>query len=441
MCQLTGFNLKQYNELRHLLSYTETQVNRFSGYASKRHYLFSRRGDFPAGLLYLIDYYLTKNKITDCIRQDMRIRPTRPAQDRFVLNLPYSPYPEQLEAAKAALKYTRGVITAPTGSGKSWIAALIINELQARTLIIVPSLELKRQLTEDLKKLFGSKKVGSKADKRDIAVENVGALDTKKEETFYDAVIIDEFHHAGAKTYRDLNKKCWGKVYFKVGLSATPFRSKDEERLLLESVLSQVIYKIEFSTAVSKGYIVPLEAFFYILPKIDPGVDNRHYASVYNKLIINREDRNLLIRDTVMTLFDANASTLVLVQQIEHGKALKALLEAQGYVINFANGGDEESKGYIADFTSGKDTVLIASSIVGEGCDVKPCEFVILAGGVGKSKVRLMQNCGRALRRYGTKTSGKVIAFLDPSHKYLMDHHRAFVKTLVEEYNISPVKL
>jgi superfamily II DNA or RNA helicase len=314
---------------------------------------------------------------------------------------------------------------------------MIINKLQVPTLVVVPNLELKRQLTETLRSAFGTGLVGPlNADKWcPIAVENVDALDPKEVLKAYDCVIIDEFHHAAAATYRKLNQKSWTNVFYRFGLTATPFRSDENERLLLESVLSKVIYRQEHKAAVELGRIVPLEAYYVDLPKVQMKGDPTYWPAVYTELVVNNTSRNRKIAWLMKTLHMNEASTLCLVKEIAHGEAIKGLTDA-----SFANGQDECSKNMIAEFSMGQLKTLIGTSVVGEGVDTRACEWVILAGG-GKSRNQFMQQCGRAFRRYPGKESAKVILFRDSSHPWLLKHFNACVKFFRDEYNVKPVKL
>lgn len=431
--KVEGLSAKQIKELTEILSYTpNANRTKFSGkqYGRKTRLLTPRGHRFPTGLLYLVQAYL--KGYSGVIYADTRIKPqSRPGL--FTAQLPYAPYPEQEQAALAAVKRCRGIIAAPTALGKSLICALIIRNLQVFTLIVVPSLELKRQLTETLTTIFGSDRVGGLG--LPIAVENVAALDPKRVPKGYDCVIIDEFHHSGAKTYRQLNKLSWGGIYYRFGLTATPFRSDENEKILLESVLSQVIYRIEYKTAVEKGYVVPLEAYYYDLPKTSLGTATT-WPQVYRTLFTTNAALNTLVSDLVLSLDASGVSSLVLVKEVEHGRRLEG---STG--MPFANGKDGCNKALIQDFNSKASNSLIGTvGIVGEGVDTKPAEYVLLAGG-GKSKNAFMQQCGRVLRIYAGKTSGKVILFRDSSHKWTLKHFRACCKFLKEEYGIIPVKL
>lgn len=427
MSRLEGLTNVQMAKLRKILCY-RVPGSFFGGqHRSRERVLIDRKGNFPTGLLYLVTAWRTATDRKDCTiitQTDTRKRPKRKEEDIFHPNWTHAPYLEQEQAGGAAQRYSRGIIVAPTGVGKSLITALIIQNLQVRTLVVVPKVELKRQTHETLLQIFGPQGM------ENISVENVDALDPN-EVTDYDCVIIDEFHHAAAATYRKLNKKAWQNVYYRFGLTATPFRAQEDERLLLESVLSKVIYRVEYKDAVTKGYICPLEAYFIELP--NRPVEGYTWAEVYKELVVDNDARNELINQLLSALHAQGVSTLCLVKEIAHGESLP--------LWPFANGQNEDTKHLITLFNRGVCKTLVGTTgVLGEGVDTKPCEYVVIAG-LGKSKNQFMQQCGRAFRTYAGKESAKVIIFKDPSHKWTKAHFAAQVKILKEEYGVIPVKL
>jgi superfamily II DNA or RNA helicase len=304
----------------------------------------------------------------------------------------------------------------------------MIEKLQVPTLVIVPSLELKRQLKESLTRAFGSLK--------NIRVENIDSLDPNKVEDKVDCVIIDEFHHSAASSYRTLNKKALSKVYYKFGLTATAFRSQEHERLLLESVLSKKIFEITYEQAVKNKFIVPLEAYYIDLPLHRIKGNPKSWPSMYNELVVNNELRNGIIRKLLVQLKNNNKSTLCLVKEIKHGENIQSETG-----IQFVHGEFEDTPEHIDNFNKGLVMGLIGTTgVIGEGVNTKPCEYVIIAG-LGKSRNALMQQFGRAFRTHPGKESAKVIIFNDPSHIWTKKHFREQVKILKEEYGVKPIKI
>lgn len=422
--QIQGLKTEQFRPLRELLSYDSAPDAKYyvKSYSTIK-YLIDHKGFFPSGLLSLVTNHLHKSKI-EFSTQDLRKRPERLAVE-FKPKFQHKPYPDQTNATNAALRSHRGTLSMPTGSGKSNVISMIIAKLNVKTLVVVPNLEIKKQLSEGLKSIFGGTK--------HIIVENIDSA-RLKDMTDFDCLIIDESHHVAAGTYQKLNKKCWNNVYYRFFLTATPFRNQQHEQLLFQAIAGEKIFELTYKDAIKRGYIVPVEAYYIELPKQD--TDAHTWAQVYSELVVNNQSRNQKILTLLTNLENAGVSTLCLVKEIKHGNLL-----SEKSNIGFTNGQDEDSRKLIQQFNSRKIKALIATSgVIGEGVDTKPCEYVIIAG-LGKAKSAFMQQVGRCVRTYPGKESGKVILIKDRSHKFCLKHFNEQSKILLDEYGIRPVKL
>lgn len=419
--QIKGLKRDQMAKLRKLLSYTtDPQAAYRSGGFIRTYYLIDKKGFFPTGLVPRVYNWLEDRKIEPEI-EDRRIRP-KFTLGMFCIDLRHDPYAWQQEAAEQACLSQRGGIVATTGSGKSLVIALIASRLNVKTLVVVPSLEIKKQLQNTLYNVLGHNE--------NIVVKNIDASDLERHAD-YDCLIIDECHHAAANTYQRLNKKAWNKIYYRFFLTATFFRNNNNENLLFEAICGQEIYRLTYKEAVKESIIVPVEAYYYELPKIP--VKGYLYAEVYKELVVNREDRNALISDVMHSLWENDRCCLCLVKEIAHGNNIKT--------GNFVNGLDESSRRLIKDFNSGDVKSLVATAaIMGEGVDSKPAEYIIIAG-LGKAKSQFMQMIGRGVRRYPGKDSCKIVLFKDNSHKFTLRHYQEQCKILKEEYGVIPVKI
>lgn len=432
-CQITGVDRAQVGKLRNILCYhIDAQMAHFSGAFNTKRYLIDKHGVFPTGLLYLAEKFLKDNKIPVQLK-DIRHAP-KPQGSIFKASLGLTPYPEQIEAVEACLKHMRGTIKAVTGFGKSVTMAILVSKLQVPTLIVVPNLELKKQLQESFAGFFGKDTVGSFSDKKLIAIDNVDALDPNEKADMYDCVICDEAHHVAAATYRKLNKSAWGSIFHRYFFTATPFRSRSEENILFESIAGKLIYEVSYHTAVKKGYIVPIEAYYVNIPKTQMKGNTTKWASVYSELVVNNKVRNEIIAQLLTNL--NNSSTLCLVKEIQHGDLL-----AEETGLSFMHGQNPNNRMLLLEFLLEERKGLIGTvGVLGEGLDSRPAEYIIIAG-LGKSKNQIQQQIGRGVRRHKNKESAKIIIFRDPSHKFTLRHFKEQYKIIVEEYGVTPVEL
>lgn len=427
MSQIVDMTPEHYQNLRRVLSYKVPGSYFSNDPTGGIRYLITKRGEFATGLLERVKSWAEASKLLLQLT-DLRKRPGV-SPNMIKATLGFKTYEVQDEAANACYTHHRGIVQAPTGCGKSVMIALTVDRLKVPTLVVVPSLELKRQLTESLTATFGRKAVGELG--KPIAVMNIQSLDPKAPLKGYPCVIIDEYHHSAAKSYLQLNKYAWNDVYYRFGFTATPYRSQDEEQALLESILSEVIYVVPYQTAVERGYIVPLEAYYVELPKTP--VTGQTWAQVYKELVVNNLPRNDVIQDILISLKDVRKSILCLVKEVAHGEKFE-------HLAPYAHGENEATADLISTFNLGSRALIATTGVCGEGVDTKPCEYVILAG-LGKSRPALMQAFGRCFRTYPGKTSGKIILFKDNSHKWTKAHFKEQRKVLLDEYGVIPAKL
>lgn len=424
--KIEGLTTGIFSRLKKVLSYQDNpQAAYFSGFGARPKYLIDNKGNFPTGLFKRVMKFVAENNLIHTL--DIFDTRAIPKSTSGMLRPMWigEHYPAQLEAVEAAIIAGRGCISMPTGSGKSRVIALIASKLNVKTLVVVPNLEIKSQLTTSLNDIFGVRLANN------IVVENIDSASLKTPAGF-DCLIIDEAHHIAAKTYQKLNRTAWKDICYRFFLTATPFRNDKEETLLFEGIAGDVIYQLSYKRAIKEGYIVPVEAYYIDLPKQQ--TDAYTWAEVYRDLVVNNYERNSIIAKLAGAL--GNKSTLILVKEIAHGEILSAIGG-----IPFVNGQDEASREYIKFFNYEDEKVLIGTAgIIGEGVDTKPCEYVIIAG-LGKAKSAFMQQVGRAVRTYPGKESAKVILFRDPSHKFTLRHFREQVKILKEEYGVTPIKI
>lgn len=421
--KILNLNAIQEKQLKSKLSYTVGGASSYySGFGQRKKSLIDKYCVFPTGLLQRVLIFLSTSKITYELL-DFRVKPKSIALCKIPLISGVTPYEAQLSAVESALHYNRGILSMPTGSGKSLVIALIASKLSVKTLIVVPSLEIKKQLTEALNNL----KV------LNAVVENIDSKNLQKM-TDFDCLIIDEAHHVAAKTYQKLNKTAWNKIYYRFFLTATPFRNDMEEMLLFESIAGQVIFQLSYKEAVEAKYIVPVESYYIEIPKQE--TDAYTWAQVYSNVVVNNTKRNIILSSLLLKLQLSHKSTLCLVKEVAHGKILADLTG-----LPFISGADEQSRDYIRQFNSGEIKVLLGTEgILSEGIDTKPCEYVIIAG-LGKAKSAFMQKVGRGVRRYTNKESCKVIIVKDKSHKFCIKHFNEQCKILNTEYGSKPLKL
>lgn len=274
---------------------------------------------------------------------------------------------------------------------------------------------------------------------KDSIIRNLDLLNKwlKDEEEIY--LVIDEAHHATAKSYRriiDYVKNNAINVKL-LGLTATPFRTaQDEQGLLAKIFTDDIIYKIDLKDLIKKG-ILSRPEFEECNTEIligDQGLGLNTIKSIemldnlpedIANEIANNMNRNRQIVERYINNKDNYCQTLVFAINRMHAFSLKALFEKYGVrseVIVSGNQAefigidisDSENERKIELYRNGEIRVLINVNILTEGADLPKTKTVFLTRPT-VSSVLMTQMIGRALRgeKAGGTSEAYIVSFID----------------------------
>jgi superfamily II DNA or RNA helicase len=158
-----------------------------------------------------------------------------------------SPRPYQREAVKAWLDADqRGQIILPTGSGKSFVAHLIMEQIQRSTLIVVPTIDLMNQWYSTTLSTFDLDEVGliggGHHDVRAVTVTTYDSafIHMERYGNRFGLVIFDECHHLPGPSYSQA-ARCM-LAPFRLGLTATPER-EDGGEVTNDELVGPIVYR------------------------------------------------------------------------------------------------------------------------------------------------------------------------------------------------------
>lgn len=258
-------------------------------------------------------------------------------------------------------------------------------------------------------------------------------------------LVIDEAHHATAKTYRLIINglhQAFPKLKI-LGLTATPMRTSEQEQGLLKRVFpDDIVYKIDLKTLIARGilaepvfkdtftqYEIGREVSEQDLKRIKRSPDLP--TDIATKLALQKE-RNHRIVSEYFEKFDNNGGygqTIVFALNIDHAIALDSLFNewgrGRGIKSDFVVSGlrdlgtgvtisTAENQQKIAAFRRGQIQVLINVLILTEGVDLPQAESVFLTRPT-VSEILMTQMIGRVLRgpTMGGTRQAHVVSFID----------------------------
>jgi ATP-dependent helicase IRC3 len=257
-------------------------------------------------------------------------------------------------------------------------------------------------------------------------------------------LVVDEAHHATAKTYRklinsvkeEMQKRGHQDGFKMLGLTATPFRTDENEKGLLRLVFpNDIIFSEHLRNLINRGILA--EPIFESLETKIPIKKNLTPKEIkkiedFDKLpkhiaeeIAKSYDRNKIIIDHYLKNREKYKPLLIFAIDVIHAIALNKMFRDKkinsDYVVSSvkdANTGTtvsaKENSEKIKKFRNGELEVLINVEMLTEGTDLPNIQTVFLTRPTA-STILMTQMIGRALR--GQKAEGTekayIVSFID----------------------------
>ncbi len=311
------------------------------------------------------------------------------------------------------------LLVLPTGTGKTIVFAKITEDLVRageRVLILAHRGELLSQAADKLEKATGLKAATEKAEESclgswyRVTVGSVQSLMrenrlSKFDETYFDAIIIDEAHHVLSESYRRvLDHFSSAKV---LGVTATPDRGDMRD---LGAVFESLAYEYTLPRAIKEGYLSPIKALTIPL-QLDLSGVSMQSGDFKAADIDSALDPYLWQIADEMLHYCADRKTVVFLPLIKTSQKFRDILNEKGFRAAEINGNSEDRAEVLADFDAGKYNVLCNSMLLTEGWDCPSVDCIIV---LRPTKVRALycQMVGRGTRLCEGKEDLLLLDFL-----------------------------
>jgi superfamily II DNA or RNA helicase/HKD family nuclease len=378
----------------------------------------------------------------DSARFDEAVRLTQRADPLDLAPLDVRPYPhqsqilEQLEVHRERHHHHRNLVVAATGTGKTVVAALDYKRLAGRRTGSYPTLlfvahrkEILQQTRSTFRTVlrdgsFGELYVdGHRPDQWQHVFASIQSLSTRDLNeipgSYFDVVIIDEFHHAAAPTYRRLLAHLVPQEL--VGLTGTPERADGEN--ILEYFDGRIAAELRLWEALDRALLCPFQ-YFGVHDEVDlsrvrwkrGGYDLTELGNLYTghharaALILSAIERTVANPRTMRAL---GFCVSVGHAQFMAAEFLRAGLPA--LAVSAATRREDREQA-LRDLKSGKINVLFAVDIFNEGVDVPEIDTVVFLRPTESATV-FLQQLGRGLRHAEGKNCLTVLDFIGQAHQ------------------------
>lgn len=344
-----------------------------------------------------------------------------------------SPWSVQSEAL-AALEATRidghqaGLVVMATGLGKTWLAAFDSTRPAFRRVLFVAHRDEILAQTRDVYRrlrptgrltLFTGKDRDPDGDVVFASVQSLHRhLDAFDPEAF-DYVVVDEFHHAAALSYRRVLNHF--RPRFLLGLTATPERGDNADLLALCS--DNLVYECGLATGIDRSLLSPFR--YRAIPDVAdyehiPWRNGRFDPEELTAQIATRERARQVLEEW-HGVGGAHRRTLAFCSTIAHAEFMAEFFREAGVGAVAVHSGPSSSPRAAAleQLAAGTLPVVFTVDLFNEGVDVPAIDLVMMLRPT-ESSVVFLQQLGRGLRRAEGKERLDVIDLVGNHHGFLL---------------------
>ncbi len=375
----------------------------------------------------------------EAYEQRRRLSPMSVAPGSNEREQPPTPSEIQIEALAALAKtrddgYRRGLVVMATGLGKTWLAAFDCQQMNAkRVLFVAHREEILFQAESTFLRIRPHARVGFytgqvKDQEVDILCASVQTLGKMEHlglfsPCHFDYVVVDEFHHAAAATYRRLLAHF--EPRFLLGLTATPDRTDQSDILTLCD--DNLVFSRDIFMGVSTGALVP----FHYYGIFDEAVDYREIPWRSGRFDPEQLSNKLATLARARHAFKewedrAQSRTLAFCVSIRHAEFMAERFRGQGVRAEAVYAGSALARGEALErLADGRLQVIFSVDLFNEGVDLPGIDTVLLLRPT-ESKILFLQQIGRGLRTTPGKEHLVILDFIGNHHSFLQKPQALF---------------
>ena len=346
-----------------------------------------------------------------------------------------SPQPHQIQQeALRALEQTRvagntaGLVVLATGLGKTWLSAFdSLKPSYRRVLFVAHREEILGQAMAtyqfDLPKATIGKYTGNeKAPNSDILFASVQTLGRSHHlQQFaredFDYIVIDEFHHAAARTYRNLIDYFTPK--FLLGLTATPERTDGGDLLAL--CQENLVYRCDIADGISKSLLSPFH--YFGIPDLIGSANIPWRSSRFDEEALTNAVATRSRAENALQQYRKHAGTRTLAFCCSHRHAdfMADFFRDNGLRSVAVHSGPNSASraGSLEQLEAGELDILCSVDMFNEGVDLPAVDTVMMLRPT-ESRILFLQQFGRGLRLSPSKEKLSVIDYIGNHRSFLI---------------------
>ena len=314
----------------------------------------------------------------------------------------------------------RALLIAATGTGKTYLSIFDVKQCSPQKVLYVAHRDMILNKSEkSFKTLLPNIRTGFlNGTQKDINADYLFAsiFTLAKDDTlhsfpkdYFDYIIVDEVHHAGAESYKKIIEYFTPK--FLLGLTATPERTDGFDIFALFH--NNIPYEIRLQKALEEDLLCPFH--YYGLSDLTVNGELIDDKSDFSRLVSSERIGHIEKAIKLYKSNDVPVKGLIFCSRVEEAKFLSSALNNDGFVTTYLTGenSDSEREEVIQELESDSNPLqyIISVDIFNEGVDI-PCVNQVVMLRPTQSAIIFVQQLGRGLRKDKSKSYVSVIDFI-----------------------------
>ncbi len=351
------------------------------------------------------------------------------------------PYPfqegilERLEAERSRHGRWRNLLVAATGTGKTVVSAFDYRRLREergplRLLFVAHRREILEQSLSTFRTVlhdgeFGELYLGGGrfSDARHIfaSIQALSRVDLQHEldPSHFDMVIVDEFHHAEAPTYRRLLEHLQPTIL--LGLTATPERADRQD--ITRWFDGRIAAELRLWDALQQGLLCPFQ-YFGLADDVDlSGVvwqRGGYNLDALSKIYTGNDARVLKIIHGLREYVGdpEGMRALGFAVSVEHARYMAQKFNEAGIRAAHLSGASNaaDRRAILRQLRGREINIIFSVDLFNEGLDIPEIDTVLFLRPTESATV-FLQQLGRGLRRFANKSGLTVLDFIGQQHR------------------------
>ncbi|KXT81502.1 DNA/RNA helicase of DEAD/DEAH box family [Streptococcus sp. DD11] len=314
----------------------------------------------------------------------------------------------------------RALVISATGTGKTFLSAFDVQQFEPeRMLFIVHREQILQKSLKDFQKVlqfsdseamiyhFGADLAGKKYIFATIQTLSRDANLQLFPEDFFDYILIDEVHKAGAASYKKVMNYFQPEFY--LGMTATPERTDGQN--IYELFDYNVPYEIRLQDALDNDMLCPF--IYYAVKEIEvEGLLVNEKTTIAN-LTSDERVKHIINKLDFYGVSGTKVKGLIFCSSKKEARELAVKLNQEGKRCRALTGDDsmDTRNDVVAQLENGDLDYILTVDIFNEGIDIPSVNQVVMLRNT-QSSIVFVQQLGRGLRKHESKEYVTIIDFI-----------------------------